>query len=84
MGKSLPFQSARKPPWLLMELWLINVDQNRIRNYIGKEWFLEMTLQAEPTPLANQISSILKKPSGSNKDETGRGLPNGNGHLSGV
>ncbi|THH18040.1 hypothetical protein EW146_g2875 [Bondarzewia mesenterica] len=33
-----------------------------IRNYIGKEWFLKMALQAEPTPLAQQIASVLKRP----------------------
>jgi len=33
-----------------------------IRNYIGKEWFLKMTLQAEPSPLALSINNILKAP----------------------
>lgn len=28
---------------------------------MSKPWFLDMTVEAEPTPLAKQISSILKK-----------------------
>ncbi|KAI0091671.1 cystathionine beta-synthase [Irpex rosettiformis] len=34
-----------------------------IRNYMSKPWFLKMALEAEPTPLASTISSILKKSS---------------------
>ena len=33
-----------------------------IRNYMSKSWFLKMALEAEPTPLAKQIASALKKP----------------------
>jgi cystathionine beta-synthase len=36
----------------------------RIRNYIGKDWFLKMTLEAPQTSLAKQITSILKRPRG--------------------
>ncbi|PCH44170.1 pyridoxal phosphate-dependent enzyme beta subunit [Wolfiporia cocos MD-104 SS10] len=31
-----------------------------IRNYMSKPWFLEMALEAEPSPLAGQIARILK------------------------
>jgi cystathionine beta-synthase len=31
-----------------------------IRNYMSKPWFLKMALEAEPSPLAKQISGILK------------------------
>ncbi|THH13629.1 hypothetical protein EUX98_g9698 [Antrodiella citrinella] len=31
-----------------------------IRNYMSKPWFLKMALEAEPSPLAKQISSILQ------------------------
>ena len=31
-----------------------------IRNYIGKEWFLKMALQTEPTPLARRIADVLR------------------------
>jgi cystathionine beta-synthase len=31
-----------------------------IRNYMSKPWFLEMTMQAEATPLAAQIADILR------------------------
>jgi cystathionine beta-synthase len=31
-----------------------------IRNYMSKPWFLEMTMQAEPTALAAQIKTILE------------------------
>ncbi|EGN96768.1 hypothetical protein SERLA73DRAFT_58201 [Serpula lacrymans var. lacrymans S7.3] len=30
-----------------------------VRNYMSKSWFLDMTLHAEPTPLAGMISQIL-------------------------
>ncbi|KAH8116302.1 pyridoxal phosphate-dependent enzyme, beta subunit [Phellopilus nigrolimitatus] len=30
-----------------------------IRNYMSKPWFLQMTMDAEPSPLAKQIASIL-------------------------
>ena len=33
-----------------------------IRNYIGKDWFLKMALEAEPTPLAQTIKSVLTRP----------------------
>lgn len=32
-----------------------------IRNYMSKPWFLKMALEAEPSPLAKQISSILSQ-----------------------
>lgn len=31
-----------------------------IRNYMSKPWFLKMALEAEPSPLAKQITAILK------------------------
>jgi len=31
-----------------------------IRNYMSKPWFLQMTMEAEPSPLAAQISHVLK------------------------
>ncbi|KZT65034.1 PALP-domain-containing protein [Daedalea quercina L-15889] len=31
-----------------------------IRNYMSKPWFLKLALEAEPTPLAHTIASILK------------------------
>jgi len=30
-----------------------------IRNYIGKEWFLDLALKGEPSPLSHQIKNIL-------------------------
>ncbi|KAH8103997.1 cystathionine beta-synthase [Cristinia sonorae] len=32
-----------------------------IRNYMSKPWFLKMALEAEPSPLAQRISSILQQ-----------------------
>ncbi|CAL1714634.1 unnamed protein product [Somion occarium] len=32
-----------------------------IRNYMSKSWFLKLALEAEPSPLAKQISSVLHK-----------------------
>ena len=37
-------------------------DTNRLRNYIGKEWFLDMSLKQEPTLLAKRISEVLDRP----------------------
>lgn len=34
---------------------------NSIRNYMSKPWFLKMALEAEPSPLANRIATILQK-----------------------
>jgi len=31
-----------------------------IRNYMSKPWFLKMALEAEPTPLAHRIASVLE------------------------
>lgn len=31
----------------------------RIRNYMSKPWFLEMTMEAKPSPLAATISKVL-------------------------
>ncbi|KZT27889.1 PALP-domain-containing protein [Neolentinus lepideus HHB14362 ss-1] len=33
-----------------------------IRNYMSKPWFLELTMNAEPTPLAGTIANILGTP----------------------
>ncbi|KAF8269791.1 tryptophan synthase beta subunit-like PLP-dependent enzyme [Lactarius quietus] len=33
-----------------------------LRNYIGKDWFLDMALKQEPSPLAQRIAEILDKP----------------------
>ncbi|KAI0028450.1 tryptophan synthase beta subunit-like PLP-dependent enzyme [Vararia minispora EC-137] len=32
-----------------------------IRNYIGKDWFLKMALEAEPSPLAQTIAGIMNR-----------------------
>ncbi|KII87385.1 hypothetical protein PLICRDRAFT_664339 [Plicaturopsis crispa FD-325 SS-3] len=34
-----------------------------IRNYMSKPWFLQMTMEAEPSPLANKIAQVLSVPS---------------------
>ncbi|KAI0040888.1 pyridoxal phosphate-dependent enzyme beta subunit [Auriscalpium vulgare] len=47
-----------------------------IRNYIGKEWFLKMALEAEPSPLAQQIAGVLKRPRNEDKGANAL-LPNG-------
>lgn len=33
-----------------------------LRNYIGKEWFLDMGLKQEPSPLAKRIAEVLDRP----------------------
>jgi len=33
-----------------------------LRNYIGKEWFLDMSLKQEPSPLAQRIAEVLDRP----------------------
>ncbi|KAA1470296.1 pyridoxal phosphate-dependent enzyme beta subunit [Dentipellis sp. KUC8613] len=48
-----------------------------IRNYIGKEWFLKMTLQAEPTPLAKIIADAMKVPAKQSQLEAGPAAVNG-------
>ncbi|TFY66260.1 hypothetical protein EVG20_g4830 [Dentipellis fragilis] len=48
-----------------------------IRNYIGKEWFLKMTLQAEPTPLAKIIADALQVPTKQVQPEAGPVAVNG-------
>ncbi|VDB90619.1 unnamed protein product [Peniophora sp. CBMAI 1063] len=42
-----------------------------IRNYIGKDWFLKMALEAEPTPLAQIIKSVLARPTGQDQHANG-------------
>jgi hypothetical protein len=37
----------------------------RIRNYIGKEWFLDLALKGKPSPLSYQIKDILGSKKGS-------------------
>jgi hypothetical protein len=32
---------------------------HRIRNYIGKEWFLDLALKGEPSSLSQQMKDIL-------------------------
>ncbi|KAK7686249.1 hypothetical protein QCA50_010469 [Cerrena zonata] len=52
-----------------------------IRNYMSKPWFLKMALEAEPSPLAIQISSILHKSNSSGEpDVTNR--PNASDEVS--
>ena len=41
-----------------------DTDERRIRNYMSKPWFLQMTLEAEKTSLAKQIENILKPAAG--------------------
>ncbi|KAH9169917.1 pyridoxal phosphate-dependent enzyme beta subunit [Lactarius sanguifluus] len=33
-----------------------------LRNYIGKDWFLDMALRQEPSPLARRIAEVLDRP----------------------
>ncbi|KAH9935966.1 pyridoxal phosphate-dependent enzyme beta subunit [Epithele typhae] len=46
-----------------------------IRNYMSKQWFLKMALEAEPTPLAARIADVLK--TSKSEVQTGMELPNG-------
>jgi hypothetical protein len=36
----------------------------RLRNYIGKDWFLDIALKQEPSPLAKRIAEVLGRPVG--------------------
>jgi len=38
-----------------------------LRNYIGKDWFLEIALQQEPSALAKRIAEVLDRPVGEEK-----------------
>lgn len=40
---------------------------HRLRNYIGKDWFLEIALQQEPSALAKRIAEVLDRPVGEEK-----------------
>jgi len=35
-----------------------------LRNYIGKDWFLDIALKQEPSPLAKRIAEVLDRPAG--------------------
>ncbi|KAI0305856.1 tryptophan synthase beta subunit-like PLP-dependent enzyme [Multifurca ochricompacta] len=35
-----------------------------LRNYIGKDWFLDMALRQKPSPLAQRIAEVLDRPIG--------------------
>jgi cystathionine beta-synthase len=48
--------------------WLIDV--NRLRNYIGKDWFLDMALRQEPSPLAKRIAEVLDRPASEDRTNT--------------
>ena len=43
--------------WTLVTLAYLAT--RRIRNYIGKEWFLDLALKGKPSPLSSQIMEIL-------------------------
>jgi len=38
-----------------------------IRNYIGKDWFLDIAIRQEPSPLAKRIAEVLGWPAGEDK-----------------
>jgi len=38
-----------------------------LRNYIGKDWFLDIALRQEPSPLAKRIAQVLDRPAGEDK-----------------
>ena len=42
----------------------LQLDTDRLRNYIGKDWFLDMALRQEPSPLAQRIAEVLDRPAG--------------------
>lgn len=48
-----------------------------IRNYMSKPWFLEMTMDSEPTPLADVISKVLGSPPSMKPVESVESPPNG-------
>lgn len=49
-----------------------------LRNYIGKEWFLDLALKGDLTQLARQIAGVLKRPvPGSTEAISVAGQPNG-------
>ncbi|ETW79055.1 hypothetical protein HETIRDRAFT_323504 [Heterobasidion irregulare TC 32-1] len=49
-----------------------------LRNYIGKEWFLDLALNGDSTQLARQISGVLKRPvPGGTEAISIAGQPNG-------
>jgi hypothetical protein len=46
---------------IILNCFLSNdVETHRIRNYMSKPWFLKMTMESEPTPLAGLISQVLR------------------------
>jgi hypothetical protein len=47
---------------------MVTHNMDRLRNYIGKDWFLDMALRKEPTSLARRISEVLGQSVG--EDET--------------
>ncbi|KAI0057470.1 pyridoxal phosphate-dependent enzyme beta subunit [Artomyces pyxidatus] len=49
-----------------------------IRNYIGKEWFLKMALQGEPSQLAASIAEVMKRPTSEDRRANAL-LPDGSG-----
>ena len=69
MGESLCANSART-------LWTFNrltgQFSRRIRNYIGKEWFLDLALKGEPSPLSHQIKNILGPKKGLPRDPSSK------------
>jgi hypothetical protein len=37
------------------------MEPDRLRNYIGKDWFLDIAIRQEPSPLAKRIAEVLEK-----------------------
>jgi cystathionine beta-synthase len=40
---------------------------DRLRNYIGKDWFLEIAFRQEPSALGKRIAEVLGRPAGEGK-----------------
>jgi hypothetical protein len=41
-----------------------------LRNYIGRDWFLDIALQQEPSALAKRIAEVLDRPVGEEKGDS--------------
>jgi cystathionine beta-synthase len=40
-----------------------------LRNYIGKDWFLEISLRQQPSALGKRIAELLEQPASEDKDK---------------
>jgi hypothetical protein len=49
------------PSFLSPTLWH---GTDRLRNYIGKDWFLDIAFRQEPSPLAKRIAEVLGEKEG--------------------